>query len=395
MTEFSRNVAALQPSATIAVASRVKQLIAAGEDVLDLCVGEPDFATPGFIAEAGVQAIRQGHTRYTPAAGLPELRAAIANDLTRISRGNPEVDAHGIVVSTGAKQALFNVCFSLFGPGDRVLIPAPYWTSYPEIVSLARAEPVIVPTSADRSFKVTPDDLERAAEGGVKGVMINSPNNPTGAVYSLEELEAIARWAAERKVWLVSDEIYRRIYFAGPLAAGLLDLPAELRERGVVIDGASKAFAMTGWRLGFSCSSRELADKVNALQSQTTSNASTPSQHAALAAYRAGEEELGEVERMRLAFQSRRDLLLELFAEQLPGVRVTRPEGAFYLWISIDGMRRPDEGSIAFCERLLKEVGVGLIPGAAFGDDDYVRLSFAYSEETLREGVGRLAKVRG
>lgn len=393
MTELSANVATLQPSATIAVSSRVKKMIAEGHDVLDLCVGEPDFGTPGFISDAGVQAIREGKTRYTPAAGIPQLRAAIAHELERLSPAAGRVDAHGVVVSSGAKQALFNVCFSLFGPGDRVLIPAPYWTTYPALVELARAEPVTVQGDPGRDHKVSVDDLERAAAGGAKGLMLNSPSNPTGAVYSREELEAIARWAAERGVWLVSDEIYRRIHFDGPLAPGLLDLPAELRERAVVIDGASKAFAMTGWRIGFSYSSTALAEKISALQSQTTSSATTPAQWAALEAYSDHAAADAEVERMRAAFRARRDLLVRLFGEHLPHVRFITPGGAFYLWISTRGLAREGEGSIAFCERLLNELGVALVPGAAFGDDEGVRMSFAYAEETLREAVRRLSTL--
>jgi aspartate aminotransferase len=395
MSVFSPNVDWLEPSATIAVSSRVKRMIAAGRDVLDLCVGEPDFPTPAFIAEAGIEAIREGRTRYTPAAGIPQLRAAIAHDLARLSRLQRDLDPHGVVVSVGAKQALFNVCFSLFGPGDRVLVPVPYWTTYPALVRLARAEPVFVRGQAERGFKVTVEELEAAAAEGAQGLLLSSPSNPTGAVYSRSELEEIARWAAARGVWLISDEIYRRIHFDGPLAPGLLDLPEPLLERAVVVDGASKAFAMTGWRMGFSYSSPELAAKLDALQSQTTSNVSTPTQHAALAAYRMTEEADREIERMRAAFQRRRDLLVGLFRERLPEARFTEPGGAFYLWFGTEGLARPGEGSIEFCERILQDVGVAMVPGAAFGDDEQVRISFAYPDETLRQAVDRLASVLG
>jgi len=394
MLTLSSNVEALQPSATMAIASRAKELIAAGQDVVDLCVGEPDFDTPAFIAEAGIQAIRDGRTRYTPAAGIPQLRAAIAEDIRRLSaRTDLETDAHGVVVTSGAKQALFNVIFTLFGPGDRVLIPVPYWTTYPELVQLARAEPVFVTGDPQRSYKVTVDDLERASVGGgVRGLMLNSPSNPSGAVYSAEEVEAIARWAAERGVWLVSDEIYRRIYFGGKIAPGILDMPQELLERVVLIDGASKAFAMTGWRLGFSYSSRELASKLTALQSQTTSNAATPTQYAALAAYREAERADAEVERMRGAFEQRKNLLVELFREHLPNVPFVEPQGAFYFWVGTRGLARDGEGSMALCERLLAESGLALVPGSAFGDDDFFRISYAYPEATLRDAVMRLAR---
>lgn len=393
--QLSENVARLEPSATIALSSRVRQLIAAGEDVINLSVGEPDFATPGFIAEAGIEAIRAGHTRYTPAAGIPELRAAIAADLARLSPQQHSVPAAGVVVSAGAKQALFNACFTLFGPGDRVLIPAPYWTSYPAIVELARAEPVIVAGDEARGFRVTPADLDRAAaRGAVAGLMLNSPNNPTGAVYSHDELRAIVEWAAERGVWLISDEIYRRIYRDG-LAPGLLDLDPALLERAVVIDGASKAFAMTGWRIGFSYSSPALATAITALQSQTTTHATTPAQYAALAAYRAGEGGMAEYQQMADAFERRRQLVVRLFREQLPQIPFVEPDGAFYLFLRIEGLARDGEGSIAVCERLLSSTGVALVPGEAFGDDRFARLSYACSEDTLREAVGRLAREVG
>lgn len=392
---FSENIASLQPSATMAVANKAKELIAAGEDVVDLCVGEPDFPTPEFISEAGTRAIRDGKTRYTPPPGIPQLRAAIAADLKRLAAREIEVDPQGIVTTAGAKQALFNVIFSLFGPGDRVLIPVPYWTTYPELVQVARAEPVFVTGDPSRSYKVTVDDLERAAAGGpVKGLMINSPSNPSGAVYSYSELEAVARWAAERGVWLVSDEIYRRIYFGGKVAPGVLDLPDELLEKVVLIDGASKAFAMTGWRLGFSYTSRALAAKLSALQSQTTSNVTTPTQWAALTAYSETEVADAEVERMRAAFEQRKNLLVQLFREKLPDVPFVEPEGAFYFWVGTRGLAREGEDSMTFCGRLLSEAGVATVPGSAFGDDNYFRISYAYPEETLRKAVDRLAAFR-
>lgn len=392
----SSNVARLQPSATLVLSTRVRALIAAGADVIDLSVGEPDQPTPSFIARAGIAAIRAGRTRYTSAAGIPELRAAIAADLHRLSPAAPSVDPAGIVVSGGAKQALFNACFTLFGPGDRVLIPVPFWTSYPALVELARAEPVFVQGAEERGFRVTPDDLERASEGGgVRGLLLNSPCNPTGAVYSHPELRAIAEWAAERDVWVISDEIYRRIFRGGPLAPGLLDLPPELLERTVVVDGASKAFAMTGWRIGFSYSSPALAGKLTALQSQTTSHPSTPSQWAALAAYRAGEEEEEAFRTMASTFRNRLERVVDLFREHLPRVRFVEPQGAFYLFFRAEALARAGEDSAAVCARLLEQAGVALVPGEAFGDERFIRLSYACSEETLRDAVRRIARVTG
>ncbi|NIP82171.1 MAG: aminotransferase class I/II-fold pyridoxal phosphate-dependent enzyme, partial [Gemmatimonadetes bacterium] len=229
---FSENVQQLSPSATIAVSSLAKELKAEGRDIINLSAGEPDFPTPSFIARAGIAAIEAGKTRYTPAAGLPELRQAVADTLG--AAHGPEVDPAGVVVSAGAKQALFNALFVLTGPGDRVLVPVPYWTSYPEIVQLARAEFVPVHGAEERGYRVGPDELDAAWDPRVRALILNSPSNPSGAVYRLEELEAIAGWAAERGVWIISDEIYARLCYVADRAPGVLDLPLSLRDRAVV-----------------------------------------------------------------------------------------------------------------------------------------------------------------
>ena len=389
MSEFSSNIANLEPSATIALASRVKARIAEGHDIIDLTAGEPDFPTPRFIAEAGVRAIQEGYTRYTPAAGIPPLRAAIAAALGRLS--GRTFDPAGVVVSSGAKQALFNSCFALFGPGDEVLVPAPYWTTYPALVHLSRAEPIFVEGARERAFKVTPDDLEAVATDRTRGLMLNTPCNPTGSVYGLDELREIALWAEQRGVWIISDEIYRRIYRDGLLAPSWFDLEPRFLERAVVIDGASKAFSMTGWRMGFSYSSPALAAELSALQSQTTSHAATPTQHAALAAYAAGEDQWDEFARMAAAFEHRRALLTRWLAEQLPDVRYVPPEGAFYLFIEKGGLARPGETAHQVAERLIEEAGVALVPGEAFGAPDHLRLSYAAGEGALAEAVRRMA----
>jgi aspartate aminotransferase len=394
MIRFSENISALQPSATIALSSRVKELVAAGRDILNLTAGEPDFATPAFVQEAGIAAIRAGKTKYTPSPGIPELRKAIAADLKRLSPRAQAIDPAGIVVSAGAKEALFNICFCLFGPGDRVLIPGPYWTTYPEQVGLARARAVEVFGRDENGTKVTVEQLEEAAAEGASGLILNSPNNPTGAVYSLEELDAIVRWAAERGVWVISDEIYRRIYRGGGLAPGLLDLDPALLERTIVVDGASKAFAMTGWRMGFSYAPPAVASKISAFQSQTTSHASAPAQYAALAAYDASDEEMKEYDRMARAFDRRRGLITSLFREHLPDVPFVEPDGAFYLWFRLDALGSGGESASPIAERLLERAGVSVVPGAAFGDDRYARLSYACSEETIEEAVRRIVAFR-
>lgn len=392
---FSENVQRLQPSATIAVSSLAKALVAQGRDVINLSAGEPDFPTPGFIARAGIQAINEGRTRYTPAAGMPQLREAIARSLAS-AHGISDVDPAGIVVSSGAKQSLFNALFVLTGPGDRVLVPVPYWTSYPEMVQLARAEPVPVRGPAERGYRIGPAELDAAWDDSVRALLLNSPSNPSGAVYRLEELEAIGRWARDRGVWLISDEIYARLCYLGGPAAGLFDLPSELLDQAVIINGASKAYAMTGWRIGYSWCDPIIAARMSALQSHTTSNAATPSQYAAVAAFSANDEQEAELADMVTEFQARRDLVVQRLEERLPGTDHVAPDGAFYLFFRVDRWfsdEHPD--SVALCKHLIEEAGVALVPGSAFGEDRYVRLSFAASRAELEEAFDRLGRVLG
>ena len=392
---FSANVEQLQPSATIAVSSLAKRLRSEGRDIIDLSAGEPDFSTPAWIAQAAIDGITSGGIRYTPTPGMPELRKAIARTLS--DRAGREMPWEGVVVSGGAKQALFNACFTLFGPGDEVLIAAPYWTSYPEMVKLARAEPVAVLGRDDNELKVTPEDLDRLATDATRGLIYSSPSNPTGSVYSVSELQALAEWARDRGIWIIADEIYRQIYFGdGGEAPGLLELPASSLGSFVLIDGASKAYAMTGWRLGFSWTDPEVAGKFAALQSHVTSNASTPSQLAGLAAYGNPDRTREDVARMRGKFRRRRDLVVRLFGERLPRLDHVSPTGAFYLFFRVDSLfdeETPDAS--AFCSRMLESAGVAMVPGAAFGDDRWVRMSYATSDEILEDAIGRLASSLG
>lgn len=391
---LSDNVRGLAPSATLAVSALAKSLRSQGRDIINLSAGEPDFPTPEFIAEAGIRAIEAGNTRYTPTPGLPELRQAIADNLA--AAHDIQTVADGVVVSTGAKQALFNVMFALIGPGNRVLVPVPYWTSYPEITKLCRATMVPVSGPQDRGYRVGPDELESAWTEGTRALILNTPSNPSGSVYRLEELEAIAEWARRRGVWVISDEIYGRLCYVADRAPGLLDLPEELRDRVVVINGASKAYAMTGWRIGYSYATPALSRTLAALQSHVTSNAATPSQHAAIAAFRATEAQELELSGMVEAFRGRRDLVVRLLEETLPGTSYVAPEGAFYLFFNAERWldeARPD--SAALCTWLIQEAEVALVPGSAFGDDRYVRLSFAASRDALDESFRRLGRALG
>ena len=386
---LSSNIQELTGSATLAIASLCKELRAQGREVLDLSAGEPDFRTPTFAAQAGVASIEQGFTHYTPVPGLPELRAAIAARLTR-THGRP-VEAASIVVSAGAKQALFNACFTLFGPGDDVLVPVPYWTSYPEIVRLARARPVPVPPREGAGHRLDVQALEAVVTPATRGLILNSPSNPTGLVYTLPELRALVEWAAGRGITVISDEIYGRICFDGARAPGVLDLEDHLLENVVIVDGASKAFAMTGWRVGYSWCQPALARSFSDLQSHITSGASAPAQYAALAAYRDEARVNEAVSAMVRVFRRRRDGALERLRQRAPAITVNPPEGAFFLFLRVDACYGDGiADSTAFCQWLLERTGIALVPGSAFGDDRHVRLSIAAPEAEIMEAIDRL-----
>jgi len=391
---FSVNVGALTPSATIAVSREAARLKAEGVNVVDLGAGEPDFQTPKAVAEAGIRATQAGKTKYAPTEGILELRVAVARRLSLLSSGRP-VNPDNVVVSNGSKQSIYNACVCLFGPRERVLVPTPYWTSYPQIVHLARATPVEVPGDPEWSLKVSVEDLERLDDQSVKGLILNSPCNPTGAVYTLAELRAIAEWARHKGLWIIADEIYRRIHYGAGPAPSFLDLPDELLERVVVMDGASKAYAMTGWRIGFALAPRELAKMMSALQSHITSGANTPAMWAAAEAF-GNDQVQEEVEAMTAAFRRRRDTLVARFRSELTGTEFVEPLGAFYLYFRVDGVFGPRVPSASeFCRRLIAEEALALVPGAAFGDDRWVRLSYAASDEALKEGVDRLVRFVG
>jgi aspartate aminotransferase len=388
---LSPNVQHLKGSETVAISNETKRRRAAGEDVLDLSVGEPDFDTPTAVAQGGIQAIQKGQTRYPPNNGLPELRAAIGRRLSLLSGGRA-VNPDNIIVSSGSKQSIFNACFTLFGPNDQVLIPAPAWVSYPQIVHLCRAEPTLVPGALDWGLKVSVRDLDRASTKRTKGLIICSPCNPTGSVYTASEIKGIAEWAKKHDVWVITDEIYRCINYGTGPAASFLDLPDELLERTIVIYGASKAYAMTGWRIGAALAPGHVVKAMAALQSHTTTGANHPAQWAAVTAF-SDERVEADVQRMTAAFRRRRDYLVERVRAEMPGLEFVEPHGAFYFFFRVDGVRETDPvtGS-QFCEQLMKQEGVALVPGGAFGDDRWVRLSYAVSDQELERALDRIVR---
>jgi aspartate aminotransferase len=383
----SANVAFLKESATIAVSARARALKAQGRKVIDLGAGEPDFDTPEFIRRAGQRAIDAGATKYTATEGILPLREAIAAYTSARWKGAP-VTAGEVVVSNGSKQSLFNACFTLFGEGDEVLIPTPSWTSYYEMVALSRATAVPVMGDPARGLKVSAASLEAAATSQTRGVMLNSPCNPTGAVYSADELRDILALADERDWWVLSDEIYRRIAYNGP-ATSVLDL-AERRDRLIVIDGVAKAYAMTGWRIGWAVAPKAVSAAMGALQSHTTSNAAAVSQHAALAAITDTAAAEPAIARMVAEFQARRDAVVAEM-QKAPGLEFVFPEGAFYLYAKVATPRGGD--GTAFAAALLEKHEIAIVPGAAFFTPEWVRVSYAAPREQVIEGVRRLVEL--
>ncbi len=389
--KLSRNLEHLEPSATMAISQEAKRRKAAGEDVIDLSAGEPDFDTPRIPAEAGMKAIQQGKTRYPPNPGILDLRAAAARHLSLLSGGRP-VNADNIIVSTGAKQAIFNACFALFEVGDEVLIPSPAWVSYPQIVHLSRAKPISVPGDVEWSLKVGVDQLDRVSTANTAGIILSTPVNPTGAVYTRSELDSILRWAKERNVWVISDEIYRRIHYGSGPAPSVLDFSDELLERVVLISGVSKTYAMTGWRIGFALGPMKVVKAMASLQSHVTSGASQPAQWAAASAL-ADDRVEPDVQEMIEQFRARRDLVVSYFREKLPGVEFVEPTGAFYFFFRVDSFfAGAIKGAMGFCQQLLVAHGVALVPGEAFGDGRWARLSYAASTKDLSAALVRISE---
>ncbi len=380
---FSPNIDSLRPSATLALAARARRLRDEGASVVDLSAGEPAFGTPAFASQAGIEAIREGKTGYPPTQGIPALREAVARYLDETTT-HPDADASRVLVSAGVKQALFNCVFCLFGPGDEVIVPAPYWPSYTTIVELAGATPVVVDAAWEDGFLLDAGTLERARTGRTRGLLLNSPGNPTGAVYGLDRLTEIVHWCREHGIWVLSDEIYRRISYLEARAPSVFDVP-DRHEEVVLLDGVSKVMCMPGWRIGYAVAPPALITKAKDLQSQTTSGAVTPSQYAAAAAL--GDSALREAAIAELLGRLRktRELGLRIFGE-VDGLEVRDPEGAIYFYARLHG----EATSMEVAERLLTEAGVACIPGEPFGSPGHLRFNLAVQEEVLREGLARV-----
>lgn len=390
----SARLAAIAPSATLAVDSKAKALKAAGRPVIGFGAGEPDFPTPDYIVEAAVAAARDPRNhRYTPAGGLPEVKEAIAAKTLRDS--GYEIDPAQVLVTNGGKQAVFQAFAAVVDPGDEVLLPAPYWTTYPEAITLAGGTPVEVFAGADQDYLVTVEQLEASRTENTKALLFCSPSNPTGAVYSAEQTKAIGEWALEHGIWVITDEIYEHLLYDGAEFSPIVRLVPELADQAIVLNGVAKTFAMTGWRVGWMISPTDVTKAASNFQSHLTSNVANVSQRAAIAALTGS---LDAVHEMRTAFDRRRQTMVSMLRE-IDGVVCPTPRGAFYAYPSVEGLMgrvirgREVTSSADLASVILDEAEVAVVPGEAFGPSGFMRLSYALGDDDLAEGVGRIQSL--
>ncbi len=383
----------IKPSPTLAVNAKAKEMKAAGADILNFSVGEPDFPTPDHVCEAGKQAIDEKFTRYTAVPGIPELREAIVKRFK--DDHGWQYDADQVQVSCGGKHGLYNMAQALFGPGDEVLIPTPYWVSYPPIITLTGATPVLVPLDEKDDFDLTEENLKKFATDKTKGIILNSPSNPTGAVFSAKALKVVADMALAKGWVVISDDIYDTIVYSDERLPHILDIAPELKEQVVISNGVSKSFAMTGWRIGYTLGPKHVIAAMNKIQSQSTSNPSSVAQRAALAAV-SGPQDFPVI--MKESFLPRRDYIISELTS-IPGVTCVVPKGAFYVFPNLSAYFGKSydgkiiEGSVDMSAYLLEKSFMATVPGAAFGADEFVRFSFAASMGDIKEGMKRLKEA--
>ncbi len=393
--QLSNRLSKVKPSATLAITAKAAELRAAGKNIISLSVGEPDFETPEAARKAGIAAIEEGFTRYTAVPGIPELRKEIA---AKFKRDNDlDYAPENILVSTGGKQCIYNLLMAIINPGDEAIIPAPYWVSYPDMVLLAEGEPVIVPCLADADFKLTAAQLEAAITPKTKLLFINSPSNPTGMAYSADDLKALGEVVRKHpNIVVATDDMYEKIMFDGKEFATFAQVNPDLMDRTVTLNGVSKAYCMTGWRIGFCAAPVDLIKAMSKIQGQSTSNPSSISQKAALAALQGPTDELDEMVR---TYETRRTWLVSAL-NAIDGMDCITPDGAFYVFPSItdwlgkttpQGITLTDD--VVVCEWLLEAAGVALVPGTAFGSPGQIRFSYAVSQDTLEDAVNRVAKA--
>jgi aspartate aminotransferase len=390
----SGRVGGIAESATLKVDAKAKALKAEGRPVIGFGAGEPDFATPDYVVEAAIEACRDPKNhRYTPAGGLPELKKAIVEKTRRDS--GYDVEPAQVLVTNGGKQAIYAAFAAMLDPGDEVILPAPYWTTYPEAIRLAGGVPVEVLADETQDYKVTPDQLEAARTDRTKVLLFVSPSNPTGSVYTADEIRAIGEWVEEHELWVLTDEIYEHLVYDGVETGSLPVLCPYLADNSVVVNGVAKTYAMTGWRVGWMIGPKDLVKAATNLQSHATSNVANVSQRAALAAVSG---DLAAVEEMKAAFDRRRKTIVSMLGE-IDGVVCPTPQGAFYAYPSVKGLLGKEYGgrvidsSADLAEYILEQVEVAVVPGEAFGSPGYLRLSYALGDDDLVEGVGRIQKL--
>ncbi len=389
---LSKKAQQIQPSITLAITAKAKKMKADGIDVIGFGAGEPDFNTPENIQNAAINAIRQGFTKYTPASGIMELKEAIVDKFNKDNNLNYKTTQ--IIVSSGAKQSLSNAFLATLNPGDEVIVPVPYWVSYPELIKLADGVPVFVETSEESGFKYDIEDLRSAITEKTKMILLNSPNNPTGTVYTKEELVAIADLAKEKNTLILSDEIYEKLIYGNTKHISIASLSEDAYNRTIVINGVSKAYSMTGWRIGYAAASEEITKLMSNIQSHTTSNPNSIAQYASVEALKGDDAQMIE---MVSEFKARRDYMVNKI-NSIEGVSCINPEGAFYVMMNIskifgkkiDGAEIID--SMSFSEQLLDKAKVAVIPGIGFGVDNYVRFSYATSMDNIQKGLDRVEK---
>ncbi|WP_071191029.1 pyridoxal phosphate-dependent aminotransferase [Trichormus sp. NMC-1] len=381
--KLAARVSQVTPSITLAIAAKAKAMKAEGIDVCSFSAGEPDFDTPAHIKAAAVKALDEGKTKYGAAAGEPKLREAIAQKLK--TDNGLDYKSENVIVTNGGKHSLYNLMMALIDPGDEVIIPAPYWLSYPEMVILAAGKPVIVQTDASTGYKITPEQLQKAITPKTKLFVLNSPSNPTGMVYTPEEIKALAKVVVDADIYVVSDEIYEKILYDGAEHISIGSLGKEIFERTLISNGFAKGYSMTGWRLGYLAGPVEIIKAASTIQGHSTSNVCTFAQYGAIAALESSQD---CVEEMRQAFAKRRQVMLDRL-NAIPGLSCPKPDGAFYLFpdISKTGLK-----SLEFCNALLEAHQVAVIPGVAFGADNNIRLSYATDMATIEKGMDRLEK---
>ncbi|MDB1939598.1 MULTISPECIES: pyridoxal phosphate-dependent aminotransferase [Clostridium] len=390
--DLSNKAMKINPSITLEITAKAKELKESGVDVVSFGAGEPDFNTPENIIEAAIKAMKDGKTKYTPTSGILDLRKSICDKFKKDNELNYDTDQ--IVVSTGAKQSLANTFLAILNEGDEVIIPTPYWVSYPELVKLAGGLPVFINTNKENDYKYSVKELRNLITSKTKAILVNSPNNPTGSIYTREELTEIAELAKEYDLIIISDEIYEKLIYDNEKHISIASISKDSYERTIVINGLSKAYAMTGWRIGYSASSKEIAKLMSSVQSHVTSNINSISQYAAIEALNGPQD---SIKIMIKEFEKRRNYMIDRI-NKIHGLSIIRPKGAFYIMVCIEnyfGKKINGEiinSSLDFSKSLLNEENVAVIPGIAFGLDNYIRLSYATSMEIIEEGLNRLEK---